>query len=326
MNLFPAHLIKYKEPENYNNSDQKLFYDSNFVNQIERIDLKELNNIRIANNLIIKRVNVFWAFSHHLKPSLKSRIKGALKKHLTDSTYLESAIWGMQEWAHNYFHWMTESLPLILAAYQKKNIPVLLSKQHLKYPHIKASLDLLNIPFCDYDLKSSVKVKKLYAIQLPIVSFYNEFLLNNFKNTAIDLLSLTSEKKPYRNIYISRKKATKRKIINEEKLLSILTENHFELIYMENYSIADQIKILFESKVVISSHGAGLTNILFMQPNTSVIELKANNNDYWCYFSLARAAKLNYYYILCESDSINHRVANIIVNENKVKETLLKLG
>jgi len=79
-----------------------------------------------------------------------------------------------------------------------------------------------------------------------------------------------------------------------------------------------------ESKMVISCHGAGLTNIMFMQKGQTVIELKEKNNNYWCYFSLARVFGLDYNYILCEGDDENHRDANIKVDLFALSELLEK--
>jgi capsular polysaccharide biosynthesis protein len=81
-----------------------------------------------------------------------------------------------------------------------------------------------------------------------------------------------------------------------------LLENYgFQIINAEDCSLEEQVKLASATRCFISNHGAGLTNILFMNPGANVLELrhradKTNN----CYFSLASAAGLNYFYQTCE--------------------------
>ena len=125
-------------------------------------------------------------------------------------------------------------------------------------------------------------------------------------------------------LYISRDKAKRRKVSNELELSSFLKSKGFEKVILEDYTLDQQIQLMNESKMAISCHGAGLTNIMFMQKGQTVIELKEKNNNYWCYFSLARVFGLDYNYILCQGDNENHRDANINVDLHVLSELLEK--
>ncbi|MFN6166278.1 MAG: glycosyltransferase family 61 protein [Pseudanabaena sp.] len=107
----------------------------------------------------------------------------------------------------------------------------------------------------------------------------------------------------YKKIYISRSKEQKRKIINELEVIEIVKKYGFKVICFEEYSFEDQIKMALRAKFMISNHGGGLTNLLFMASGGAVLELRkygdSNNN---CFFTLASALDINYFYQLCETD------------------------
>ena len=75
--------------------------------------------------------------------------------------------------------------------------------------------------------------------------------------------------------------------------------------------------MMLNAKYLISNHGAGLTNMLFMQAGTSVLELRRENDGHNnCYFAQASALNLKYYYQLCksENDDTDTYTANLIVD------------
>lgn len=251
-------------------------------------------------------------------------LKSLFKKIIKPKQHFNEAILGIQQWDHNYFHWMTEVLPGIVAAFQRTKAPVLINTNSLKYNHIIASLKLLDIPFLIHDIfKKTCTISSLHLVKVPVVAAYNELLFNKMKNLFFEKINITKNQTPKRKIYISRKKAPRRKVENEDELLPLLFEFGFEIVCLEDYTLQDQIQLLSESKIVIGLHGAGLTNCMFMNPSTILIELKAFNNDYWCFFSLARLFKLKYYYLLCQSDQNNHRDANINVDDKALRQLLL---
>jgi capsular polysaccharide biosynthesis protein len=326
MQLFPNYTIHYSVPDNFSESDRFLFYDVNFNNIIESIDLITLENATVCNNLVFSNSKHLYGLTHHKKPSNKNYFKSIVKKWARSKETIEEAYLGIQDWSANYFHWMTETLPSLVALYgvnDKTTIPVLLVSSSIRHKHINETLQLLGYPVYYYDIHKSIKISKLNSIKIPVVGSYNEPFLLNMRNAFFQKLNLMEQIKPFRKIYISRRKATRRKIVNQDDLSILLSNYDFETVFLEDYTIEYQIKLLYETQIVIAPHGAGLTNILFMQPETKVIELKAHNNDYWCFFSMARLAKLRYSYLLCESDRENHRDADIKLDLIKLKNLII---
>jgi capsular polysaccharide biosynthesis protein len=324
MIVFPSHTINYAVPDNFNELDIELFYDCNFRNSIEQIEVNDLKNIVMCNNLVFNNTRMFYEYTKHRQPPRKLYFKSLLKKWIVPQDKIEEAYLGIQEWNLNYFHWMTEVLPALVVINQikDKKVPVLLSENCKNCKHIIDSLKIFDIPIYYYNIRNTIKVSNLYAVKIPIIGAYNESFLSNMRLLFLKNLNIELKNKASRKIYISRKKAKRRKISNEDALLELLYTYGFESVFLEDYEIQDQIKLLNDAKIVVSCHGAGLTNILFMQPDSKVIELKANNNDYWCFFTLARLANLHYSYLLCESNRKNHRDADIVVDLIALKKAI----
>ena len=321
--LAPSIKINYSVPDNFLDSDKKLFYDLNFSNTIHAINMYLIEDGIISNKYVFNGTKLEYQFTNHKKVSFKIYLKSLIKKYIKPKVRIDAAILGIQEWDNNFYHWMTETLPLIIAMYKLKKCPVLLNSNSLIIKHITNSLSLLKIPYTIHNHSNKTAViSKLYLTKVPKVDTCNEILIKQMKNIFFDTLKISEKDKQDRKLYISRKKSQKRKISNEIEVEKFLEELEFECVYLEDYSLENQIKILSQSKIVISPHGAGLTNIMFMKEGSTVIELKAKNNDYWCFFSLARLSNLKYYYLLCDSNEINHRKADINVDLLKLKELL----
>jgi Glycosyltransferase 61 len=77
-----------------------------------------------------------------------------------------------------------------------------------------------------------------------------------------------------KRLYVSRKGAGTRQLLNEGALLSMLEATFdFRPILNENYSIIDQIRLYKHADIVMGPHGAGLTNIIFSENPSLFVEL-----------------------------------------------------
>src|SRR5690606_41980726 len=75
-------------------------------------------------------------------------------------------------------------------------------------------------------------------------------------------------KNPTRKIYISRSRATKRRVKNEAELMPVLERWGFEVVFTEFLTYREQVALFFESRVITGAYGAGLTNAFFAQNAT----------------------------------------------------------
>lgn len=77
---------------------------------------------------------------------------------------------------------------------------------------------------------------------------------------------------PARRIFISRQKS-RRKVVNEDELYGALQSYGFEKVFLEDYTLEEQARLFHSAECVIAFHGAGLTNVIFCQKGTQIIEI-----------------------------------------------------
>jgi hypothetical protein len=73
--------------------------------------------------------------------------------------------------------------------------------------------------------------------------------------------------------YISRNRATKRQIVNEDEVMNILEPLGFQKIFMEDISVAEQIRLFSEAEIIITPHGSALAFSVFSSEDTKIIEI-----------------------------------------------------
>jgi capsular polysaccharide biosynthesis protein len=102
----------------------------------------------------------------------------------------------------------------------------------------------------------------------------------------------TASAKRDRKILINRK-GTRQLILNSsdrERLMAL----GFEEVYPETLALEDQAQLFSESAVIVSAHGAGLSNLVFCGPGTHVLEVFPEKYATSNFFALATALQLNY--------------------------------
>lgn len=98
-------------------------------------------------------------------------------------------------------------------------------------------------------------------------------------------------------LYISRAKATKRRLVNESQVADLLRTFHFQVVYAEDLSYRDQVALFYDAEIVVGVHGAGLTNILFGQQLT-LVELHPEDMVRSHYFMICKALNFPYHYLI----------------------------
>lgn len=102
----------------------------------------------------------------------------------------------------------------------------------------------------------------------------------------------------HKRIYISRKNVKSRKVINNDEFLNCLRYFGFTEIFPEDYSVVELAGIVNKTDVILSIHGSGLSNICFMSPNTTVIDILApfhQDSYYWQISNLCQGRYIGFF-------------------------------
>lgn len=122
-----------------------------------------------------------------------------------------------------------------------------------------------------------------------------------FLDTLIAPPTRSSRDRTGELLYVSRNESSMRRILNEEELLPGLRDMGFHVISPGTLSMSEQIDAFRNARIVLAAHGAGLTNIMFCRPNTTLIEIFPEGGVHGSAF-LRIASQLNfpYYYVVGE--------------------------
>jgi capsular polysaccharide biosynthesis protein len=176
---------------------------------------------------------------------------------------------------------------------------VLLPEPWARFDYIRDSLKLLGHNAMFSSAPVVVGELMLPSHTAPTGNFNQDFL--DRVRERLLAASPSSASAPTRKVYISRRHAASRAIENEDEILPLLSEYGFEIHHMESYSLPEQLSLMSETKYLLGPHGAGLTNMLFMPTEGSVLEIRARGDAHNnCYFSLASAIGHRYFYALAE--------------------------
>ncbi len=319
--LYQKHVSKRSPPINLVNEDFHLFQHE-FRKEIRETHVLEISNVFIIRDFIYKP----WDFRGFINyTQVKKKSIGYFLKRLSVLLIgwkdLPEGLWITDNRSMNYFHWMTDALPRLMAAKQYgSELPVFLPKTYQKIHFVMDSLKSMN---CEIIHISSSRAYRVSKLTLPSHTAkpgnYNHELIKIIRAK----LSVNSIKEVNRKIYISRASAPKRKISNENGVNEILRSHAFEIHHFEDYSLAKQLEIMAETRYLVGLHGAGLTNMLFMPSDGKVLELRNEHDDHNnCYFSLASAMNHDYYYQLNGGDSIVTSAVNVEIDLEKLELNL----
>lgn len=251
--------------------------------------------IDLANFKLLSDADGSFSFCQFLKLLFKGKVK-ALRT--------SNALMVIQKWSIGYFHWITEVLPKLYLVRNEKDFNLLLPD----------NFDAFHRPSISPYRLSIKKIKNgnvyfafnlVYITQVAPSGNYNEVLMRSMRKFYFEKFGLNVRVKDQpKKIYISRKKANRRKINNENKLERLLKINDIETHCLEEYTFEKQIRLINESNLIIGLHGAGLSNMIFMPDNSNVFEIRMpNDKTNLCYYSLASALKFKYWYMFSQSEN-----------------------
>ncbi|MCC6372491.1 MAG: glycosyltransferase family 61 protein [Bacteroidia bacterium] len=127
---------------------------------------------------------------------------------------------------------------------------------------------------------------------------------------------------PVDKIYVSRSRQKARRVVNEEQVIDTLKALDFKIIYFEDYTFEEQVAIGKGAQIMVSSHGANLTNCLFMPSGAKVLELIRYDQPNFCYWALASVAGLQYNYQLCKVVGNDHLLVDMELFKQNLKSLL----
>lgn len=323
--IYSSFVTKRKKPVNL--FEDKIFlFKNEFTYAVPATYFKRINKVDVLNDTVFDPSSFkFFAAETHINGvfTLKQKII-YLFCYSHPRRKLEKGVWITQNWTWMYFHWLTDALTRLIACDQFiDDHMVVLPQSYKKYPFIRESLEYLGYKIHWVLLNECLRINELILpSHTASPGNFNDIILKKLRSKFC--LSVTP---PSKNIYISRAKASQRFIDNEQELINLLLDYNFEIHVFEEYSFLKQVELMNQTTLLIGLHGAGLANMLFMQNKAKVIEIR-NQNDSKnnCYFSMASALELSYYFVEGTGNGGNTSDAIVKVNIESVNILFQQMG
>ncbi len=235
---------------------------------------------------------------------------------------------------HNFYHWICEVIPRIWKVRDRiKHMVLLLPEQAKKEDWALSSLEPFNFKDIYYiSVAKSLMVRNLCLPELkPEVNSYYSKTLRELKKFYLTYLQKNSLQNIDfgEKIYLSRKKAFKRKVENEDLVQEIVKKHGFRVLYNEDFNFFEQLSIYSKAKYLISIHGAGLTNIIWMKERSVIFELhreitSMDDTHNLIYWYLADSLGHKYLRQVCKptDPKIGYMTADLIVDIETFKNNL----
>jgi len=226
----------------------------------------------------------------------------------------------------NYYHWLTETFYRIWLIKDKLHLYHLLLPEAFKQiEFVQSSLSLFpNLQVVYIPKKFQwIQAENLTMVEnKPYCEQYHPNHLQAISQlfTERAKLECVSKRSSSKKLYISRKKVGRRELVNEDELINYSTAQGYTVIIPEDYTFWEQVNIFSEATSIVSVHGAGLTNMLFMPQGGQIVELhpaitNKKNIHSKVYWSMANTLKHHYSVVFCDpADSKGLFEGNLIVD------------
>lgn len=185
-----------------------------------------------------------------------------------------------------YSHWLLEELPRLLALRSTEFDHVFAHGEHA-YQQLALSMAGVGNRRVIRPRYSHYWSDEVLIPSVPSQTGPDRWVPDELAGFVAPLIT-PSGRLPER-IYVSRGDAHRRRVANEDLLWSKLAPLGFARVHLGDLAWPEQIALFQQARVVVAPHGAGLANLVFLQPGARVIELLHRdyaNPGYWRWAAL----------------------------------------
>lgn len=245
-------------------------------------------------------------------------------------------------WTNGYYHWLTECLPraLVMRREFPEAVPLL---PEGNYKSFAATLECLGFGRVEFfpDGRNVLVHAPVVTDCARAFATTDPALLREVRQRVSDYLGPSPLPAATRIVYVSRAKARGRRVINEAQVIEVMRGFGAEILCFEDFDFFEQVRIMAQTKILVSIHGAGLTNMMFMPEGGKVVEILPRKNGIFeynhvrnsfrhdpCYVRLAGAMGHEYRYLLAKPRIRFYQkthMADISVNADRLHALMVSL-
>jgi hypothetical protein len=195
--------------------------------------------------------------------------------------------------AENLYHWTFDVMPRLRLVDHVRRAQVRVLAR-LRHPFHRASLEAAGFSpesIIPAESMTFYRVEELLAAK--VVKGVTADNLANAREIYLKAANSIPTAKTRGRLYISRARATSRRILNEDVLLRIIEPHGFKPVFMETLSLAEQLALFRDAETIISPTGAALAHLHLCRPDVRLLILMPLGCADFLYRDMARTVGLN---------------------------------
>lgn len=106
-----------------------------------------------------------------------------------------------------------------------------------------------------------------------------------------------------RRLYVSRRDAKMRRVVNEAEVIAALSPLGFETVELEGMAVTEQVMLFAAAEMAVGPHGAGFVNTVFSPSGSGILEFWDDDDVSPSYELLAGLLDMHYRRLRCRSVS-----------------------
>jgi hypothetical protein len=238
-------------------------------------------------------------------------------------------------------HWLPDFLPKLQFLQQHPefaNLPIIVDAgmPQSHFDHLKR---LVNNPLIILEANESFLCKSLLVAPspafFPVDELSSDIPVHDFPGLSPRALQFLrgNELNEYqgtgdKRIFLARKNMKWRRLLNEEEIATDLQKLGFEIIYTEEMSVDEQIKLFRQAQWIVAPNGSALLNLIFSSTSSKLLVLIQPNLFNWGTFQGPMDA-LGYQSLCVSGDYDQHveqKHSNYHVPVERIRAALAYLG
>jgi hypothetical protein len=219
-------------------------------------------------------------------------------------------------YSKNYYHWSLEMIPRIRLIDRRRVRKIVVRTTSLSHAFQTSLLHYTMDDLEAFPINTPVRVINPFVVD-GMMSQEGVLWLRN----KTGLLA----KKGKRRIYIGRGDTGTRRsggggISEAPEFMELLQKNGFEKIqFSADMTVSEQVSTLSGAEIILSAHGAALTNIAYLEKGISLIEVIGSDTPRAIYMEISKHIGLSYYGYISEH---NDDKGNIIIDSQQINSII----
>lgn len=272
--------------------------------------------IKVDNVLVDPLAFSLYSVQWVADASRYGRLKGADEVLDPYVQVLPSACIAATRSFQNYYHWLVETMPRTMRLLDENGGGPLLS-HNPKLPFHRLAEAFPEMPLSTVPIDEARFIQEATTTTIT-TNFMPDLRLSKHALAAEDVLLFPRSISKHvlgkpRRIFISRRDVNTRVLNDEARLVKELEQRGFDCPVMSNLTLREQVELCANAEVIISTHGAGLSNMLFRNGRPcKIVEIvpvkRWPRNNLICMYNLGQVAGFEHYLFDCRYPSEDVRL------------------